>query len=402
MAHDRPSVVSLFSGAGGLDIGLEQAGWHTVSATDKWHDSMETLRRSQAAKIKIPGQRRTYLQGTRLVEKDAHDLVRGDLVPSSADSSWQPDLLAGGPPCQPWSSAGSQRGLSDPRGRLIARMLSLVGELEPRYVLFENVRGLVTARGGGGRPGEVLRSIQDDLYDRFGYVSRIATINAADYGAAQRRVRLILLATKKHKLPDFPRPTHDRFADGLPRWVTLGEVLAGAPQPQPDEIVRPTGERAESLRALAPGKGLRTGGRVMNNRPGGHWGYRQDSFLADLALPSRTIRAASTPDWVRLDGEPDLRRLTWRECAILQGFPVEWAFDGAIGSRFTQVGNAVQTNVARAVGATIAVALRAGERETVDAMPEWPQYLRDRVRYTESEQRVNGHLRVRLRENAVA
>lgn len=402
MARARPSVVSLFSGAGGLDVGLEQAGWATVVATDKWHDSMETLRKSQAAKIKIPGQRTTYLHGTRLVEKDAHELTRADLVPSGADSTWRPDLLAGGPPCQPWSSAGSQRGLDDPRGRLIGRMLNLVGELEPRYVLFENVRGLVTARGATRSPGEVLRSIQDDLFDRYGYVSRIATLNAADYGAAQRRVRLLLVATKDYTLPEFPVSTHNRSGDGAARWVALGDALARVPPPAADEVVRPTGERAESLRALAPGKGLRTGGRVMNNRPGGHWGYRQDSFLADLSLPSRTIRAASTPDWLRLEGESDLRRLTWRECAVLQGFPAEWVFDGTNTSRFTQIGNAVQTNVARAMGQTISEALATGEQGSTPAMPAWPQYLLDRVKYTESEQRVNGHLRVRIQESAVA
>ena len=86
-----------------------------------------------------------------------------------------------------WSSAGLQKGLGDPRGQLIAHYLRLIGELQPRFVIFENVRGLLTARGATGTPGEVLRSIQDDLYE-LGYSSRVATLNAADYGAAQRRV----------------------------------------------------------------------------------------------------------------------------------------------------------------------------------------------------------------------
>ena len=137
-------------------------------------------------------------------------------------------------------------------------------------------------------------------------------------------------------------------------------------------------------------------------RPGGHWGYRQDSFRADLSLPSRTIRAASTPDWIRLEGDSDLRRLTWRECAVLQGFPTQWQFEGTTTSRFTQIGNAVQTDVARAMGSAIREALSAGVQDVKPEMPPWPQYLLDRVKYTESEQRVNGTLRVRAQESAVA
>jgi len=282
-------------------------------------------------------------------------------------------------------------------------MLRLVGELEPKYVLLENVRGLVTARGENGRPGEVLESIQRDLLERYGYISQIATLNAADFGAAQRRVRLILVASRDYKLPSFPSPTHNRDgADGLRPWVTLRSILASSPPPDEADLVRPTGERAAALRELAPGKGLKTGGRVMNNRPGGHWGYRQDSFLADLDLPSRTIRAASTPDWVRTDNDDDLRRLTWRECATLQGFPREWAFAGGVGSRFMQIGNAVQTDVGAAIGRAIATALAEGRVAKQDALPPWPPYLRERVRYTESEHRVNGHLRSRRFDDAVA
>lgn len=393
----RREVVSLFSGAGGLDIGLERAGWKIVTATDFDGDCMETLRRSKAARIPVLGRRARHMTRTRLVESDVTTLSALSLKPRGADANWRPDLLVGGPPCQPWSSAGHQKGLEDPRGQMIAHMLRLVGELQPRFVLFENVRGLVTALGPNGKPGEVLKSIQDDLGD-MGYASQIATLNAADYGAAQRRVRLLLMATKEYRLPEFPGPTHDRHGNlGRKPWVTLGETLEALPAPDPEDVVRPSGIRAAELRELAPGTGLKTGGRVMNNRPSGHWGYRQDSFRADLNLPSRTIRAASTPDWIRLPGDDDLRRLTWRECAALQGFPESWQFSGTNASRFKLIGNAVQVDIAQAVGEALLDALHQGPAEEAPTTPPWPQELVKRVKYTASEHRVNGELRRRVR-----
>lgn len=389
-----PTAVSLFSGAGGLDVGLEKAGWHVGTATDIMPEAMATLRASAVAEIPIPGRSSAYLDGTNLLQADVQELVAGDFRPAGQSSRWTPDLLVGGPPCQPWSSAGHQKGLRDPRGQLIGHMLRLIGELRPKFVLFENVQGLVTARGETGTPGEVLVSIQSDLL-QMGYISRVATINSADYGAGQRRVRLLLIASRTRVLPRFPEPSHSRngLTDKRP-WRTLSEVLAELDEPDPSDIVLPSGARAPLLEQLSPGTGLKTGGKVMANRPGGHWGYRQDAFLADLELPSRTIRAASTPDWIRPPRGGAMRRLTWKECAALQGFPPEWQFAGSSSSRFLQIGNAVQVDVAEAVGRTLLKALKQRPSEP-DVMPPWPKDLERRVSYTIAEHKVNGHLRSR-------
>jgi len=388
-----PTVISLFSGAGGLDIGLEQAGWTITAATDVASHAMETLRRSKQAGIPVAGRRSTYMSKTNLIEADVTDLSASDFRPPKTKPDWRPDLLVGGPPCQPWSSAGLQRGLNDPRGQLISHYLRLIGELHPTFVIFENVRGLLTARGETGTPGEVLKSIQDDLWS-LGYASNVTTLNAADYGAAQRRVRVILVATNTHTLPSFPAPTHDREGKNqLPHWRSLGEALKALGAPDEADVVRPTGSRAAALRSLTPGTGLKTTGRVMANRPSGHWGYRQDAFLADLSLPSRTIRAAGTPDWVRIEGEQDLRRLTWRECAALQGFPEDWQFAGTKSQRFQQIGNAVQVDMAKAVGGEVLRALRLGEATQPPVTAAWSPVLLERVRYTIAEHNTNGHLR---------
>jgi len=389
-----PTVVSLFSGAGGLDIGLERAGWETVVATDIDPAAIRTLRASQAAKIRIPGAPgRAYLASARILEADVCDLKAADLRPTGAKPTWRPSLLAGGPPCQPWSSAGLQRGFGDSRGLLIRQMLRLADELRPRYVLMENVRGLLTAVGSTGKHGEAIQAIHAE-WRNLGYAVSWATINAANYGAAQRRVRLVMIATADHELPAFPPPTHDEHGrNGLKRWVSLGDLLSRLPNPDPSDIVEPSGARAKELLSLKPGTGIRTGGTVEHQRPGGHWGYRQDCFLADLSLPSRTIRAAGTPDWIRLG--KTMRRLTWAECAALQGFPSDWELSGQRDAKFRLIGNAVQTDVAEALGKSIMDGLMLGRCSTPPACPEWPEYFTRRIRGASADHRANAATRSR-------
>ena len=400
-AAQPASVVSLFSGAGGLDVGLERAGWETAIAVDYDADCAATLRASRDAELSVPGHSdTTYLSDTTVIHADIADVNAADLRPMGCSNDWRPALVVGGPPCQPWSSAGLQQGFSDPRGQLVEHFIRLVAELRPHFVLMENVRGLVTAVGPSGRPGEALQLIQSGL-EEVGYASTVTLLNAADYGAAQRRVRLFLVASSNHALPEFPEPTHRAFdemtlLDCREPWISLGDVLASVPGPDPQDVVRPKGERARQLSALRPGTGLRTSGRVESNRPGGHWGYRQDCFVADLSLPSRTIRAASTPDWIK-QADGNLRRLTWRECAALQGFPEGWQFAGTVASRFRQIGNAVQTTVAEAMGRVLLAALADGPSDEPPESPPWPAEFHRRVRYTVSEHRVNGEHRVRVR-----
>jgi DNA (cytosine-5)-methyltransferase 1 len=401
-----PSVVSLFAGAGGTDVGLERAGWRTVLATDIDSACVATLQAAKQAGIPVSNQEGvTYLREAELRLADVRDLSGDDLKPAGVPQGWCPDLLAGGPPCQPWSSAGLQKGLQDERGQLIDHFVRLAGELRPHFVLFENVRGLVTAIGRTGKPGEVLADIKKSFED-IGYATAFTTLNAADYGVSQRRVRLYMVATRDYGLPFFPEPTHARNEDLdlfsiRKSWVDLGSFIDDLPRPDPNEFIRPTESREAELSALRPGTGLRTAGRTENNRPGGHWGYRQDSFVADLSLPSRTIRAASTPDWIRL---PDAthRRLTWRECAALQGFPYEWPFQGALTSKFRQIGNAVQADMAEVLGRSILASLYGGRLRQKPRSTDLPEEFGRRIKYTTAEHRTNGSHRVRVRASVTS
>lgn len=394
MTPDSPlTCVSLFSGAGGLDVGLEQAGFHTVVATDYDADCVETLRANHSLRIPVNGSlQRAHLDGSAIIHADVADLTRADLAPPGATADWRPTLLAGGPPCQPFSSAGRQRGLEDPRGRLFEHFVRIASELQPDFILFENVRGLATARGVTGTPGEVLQAVKLS-FEQVGYRTRFALLNSADYGAPQRRVRLFMLAARTGPVPQFPVATHSRkpAAGQCEPWTTLGEFLSERPEPRLDEMVRPSAALADALRDVPSGSGLKSPGRAEPTRPGGHWGYKQGTFIAELGLPARTVTAASTQDWVRLPGQ-ELRRLTLSECAGLQGFPAPWTFAGNRASVFRQVGNAVPAVFGEVLGRCLS---KAEEVLVTEAEADLPASIRAAIAYTLRDDQRNGHVRPR-------
>lgn len=398
MDGELRSVVSLFTGAGGLDIGLEQAGLTTVCASDFEADCIATLAASKAARLRIPGTRgrRRYLQGTRLVHGAVEDLTAADLRPEDVASDWRPDLMAGGPPCQPFSSSGKGLALEDGRGRLFEHFVRLADELAPRLILFENVRGLVTARGPAGEPGEALGMVKAAFED-VGYATRFALLNAADYGSPQRRVRLFMLAARDAPLPNFPDPTHASGPElGARPWVTLAKFLRAMPAPDASEVVRPSLALAAQLASVPPGKGLRSAGLRETTRPGGHWGYKQGTFVADPALPARTVTAASTQDWIRLS-DGTLRRLTWREASGLQGFPKTWRFTGSTASRFRQIGNAVPVRLARVIGECIVESLEHQHEGVRPLSAPLPEAFEAAIAYTRRDERQNGASRRRAK-----
>jgi DNA (cytosine-5)-methyltransferase 1 len=398
MGSQTDTVVSLFTGAGGLDIGLEQAGFRTVSAVEADADCVASLRENQRAGLPT-GHGGHHLSGTNLVAADIETVEAKHLRPAGAPRGWVPDLLAGGPPCQPFSSSGKMLSVEDPRGRLFQHFVRLAEALRPKLILFENVRGLVTAKGPRGEPGEVLHLVKD-AFEGIGYATTVALLNAADYGVPQRRVRCFLMAARCTALPIFPEPTHAEtpgkgLFDGPLPWVTLGEFLASFPPPAEADLVRPTPALAAQLAQVPPGSGLKSPGAREATRPGGHWGYRQGTFIADLAQPARTVTASASQDWIRA-ADSSLRRLTLRECAALQGFPPGWRFVGPLASRFRQVGNAVPVPFGKVLGEALRAALRE-ETGTKPPSAPLPRELVAAIDYTRRENRRNGASRQQAR-----
>ena len=204
------NIVSLFSGAGGLDLGLIQSGQRVIWANDIDRDAVETYRRNIGYHVHLS------------------DISK---IPASEIPSC--DVVVGGFPCQGFSLANLQRGERDERNRLYLEFLRVVREKQPSYFLAENVRGILSL--GGGR---VIEQIETD-FAKAGYRVRKQLFNVADYGVPQTRYRVIIAGTR-NDLPsslnfEFPEPTHavPRNAGKLGKkpWVSIGEALVNVPDP---------------------------------------------------------------------------------------------------------------------------------------------------------------------------
>ena len=381
--------ISTFSGAGGLDLGLEQAGWDCLFATDYDDAAIATLERNRGYKL---GNGHKALIDTIIQKTDIRNLKGSRILSELGIGRGAVPLLVGGPPCQSWSSGGLQQGFADPRGRMVDEYLRLATEIDARWLLFENVRGLLTARGQDGTPGSALSYVRASLHER-GWLSKVALLNAADFGIPQRRVRLILVGYRSGDEPNFPSPTH--FAtpvdDQLP-WVTLSACLNRLSPPRDDEIIRPSGKMADELADLPAGTGAKSQGKKEATRPGGHWGYKQGAFIADMLKAARTVTASSQQDWIR-DPNLGLRRLSPRECAAIQTFPKDWIIVGNRQTQYRLIGNAVPPELGRALGLALAESyhkITGTFGATNAALDPLPAKLQSAIAYTIREDRRNG------------
>lgn len=381
--------VSLFSGGGGLDLGLERAGLDCKFATDHDRDSISTLLINRGHAL---GQGRKAFNDAVIALEDVRRLKGDHILSQIGSTRGEIPVLAGGPPCQSWSSGGKQLGYADPRGRLVEDYLRIAGEIDARWLIFENVRGLLTARGVDGRPGSALENMRSKLFER-GWQTHVELLNAADYGVPQRRVRLIVIGYRSGDVPLMPVPTYGQ-SGGQRRWKTLNSCLAELDPVMVDELIRPSGKMAADLVGLRPGNGAKSAGKAESTRPGGHWGYKQGAFVADKSLPARTVTASSQQDWI-IDDAHGLRRLSPRECAAIQTFPPEWRFVGNRGSQYRQIGNAVPPLLAQAIGSAMMSHAHADGKPVRQWQGPAPlaARLQSAIDYTAREERRNGHSR---------
>jgi DNA (cytosine-5)-methyltransferase 1 len=371
--------VSLFSGAGGLDIGLEMAGFEPFSMCEVEKVFCKTLAENQGWQH---NDGRIYFKNAKIINADIRELTHADFATGT-----ELDLLVGGPPCQAFSSSGKQLSVLDPRGALVSQFVRVVDALKPRMFLFENVRGLVTARDRFGEPGGVITELIHIL-EETGYSCRAGLLNSADYGAYQRRVRCFIIGSRNGTAPNFPEPQFQK-GTGLfhARWRSLKDFLDVFADEDVANHTYPSPTLNEQLIGIRDGSGVKSPGRAEATRPSGHWGYRQGTFIADLSLPARTVTGSGSQDWVRWNGK--LRRLTINEVKLLQCFPSDWVVCGTRAQQYKQVGNAVPSVFGVAIGGVIAEHLSCFP-STRPVRIELPKEFQGYIEYTKRD-----HLRNR-------
>ena len=386
--------VSLFTGAGGLDIGMEEAGFCPYFVTDYDSNCISTLQTNQSRRIKIGHREKKFLLEKADIRQEDICNLSGKTIRNRLGK--RIDCVYGGPPCQSFSSCGSMGSITDPRGVLIFEFCRFVEEARPRTFVLENVRGLITARCKGGKPGGVLKQLIG-RFESIGYGVNVVVINSADYGSFQRRVRCFIVGVDSGTPPICPEPTHSKnveiggllFEESRKKWNTLGDFLKSNTDKNKKNWVRPTSKLESLLEDIPEGSGLKSSGVVETTRPGGHWGYRQGTFIADLELPARTVTGSSSQDWIRLK-DNSLRRLTLNEVARLQGFPSLWEFSGPKASQFKQIGNAVPTCLGHVVGSMLVNYLSKYRPGKPTFSINLPKQISAAIEYTIKEEKRNG------------
>lgn len=333
----KPRVLSLFSGCGGMDFGVEAAGGHVIFSNDILVDACKTLE--------------NYFPGADIRTEDVSNILT---FPEA-------DIVVGGYPCQSFSMAGNRDPEKDERTNLYKQFLRAITVVRPKYFVAENVSGLKQLSSG------TFLKEQIDAYGQAGYVVNYQVLNAKDYGVPQSRKRLLIVGVRKdlNQVFNFPAPTHGKTTKSsgqLQTYASHGDAIKDLP-------LWPEGEFYE-----------------RPHDPEGHfsWYYMSRNRKAKWAEPAYTVVAnfrhitlhpaspVMTLTWSdlangwkqrwdfsdqyeHLEADPKrpklekARRLSWRECARIQTFSNDFEPVGDTASKFTQIGNAVPPKLAEAI-----------------------------------------------------
>jgi len=360
-------VISFFSGAMGLDIGLEQAGLRVKAGQDYDSACIATM----------------LANHHRVVSGDIRAIQPQDMLDAAGLAIGEAFLVCGGPPCQPFSTAGKRAGISDPRGSLFMDYIRMINDIRPRFFLMENVRGLLSAplkhiphaqRGSDPlseeeQPGSVLAVIIKE-FDRLGYKTVYGLLDAVNYGAPQFRERFVLIGSRDGEAIYLPFPTHFQFhQSNSSRWQTLREAIGDLENDQ-SECAAFGLERTRLLQYIPEGGNWHDlppdvieqamGGAYKSG--GGKVGfYRRLSY----AQPAPTLVTSPIQKASMLCHPAQNRPLSVREYARLQQFPDDWVFTGSTAAKYRQIGNAVPVGLGKALGqAIISVADESAEVKT--------------------------------------
>lgn len=332
-ANKQYSVVELFAGAGGLALGLELAGFHTLGLVEIDKYACQTLRKNRPE--------------WNVIEKDIIDVAEQGIKNFIETPNEEVDLLSGGYPCQAFSYAGKKMGLNDARGTMFYYFAKILEELMPKMFLAENVRGLVNH--DNGRTLATMLKVFSDI----GYKVQWKVLNALDYDVAQKRERIVMIGirndlVKQHNLKYyFPKP--------YGYVLTLRDILKDTPKSDgakyPEykkkvlDLVPPGGcwrDLPDDVAKEYMGKSYYSGGGRTGMARRLSW---DEPCLTLTCSPAQKQTERCHPE--------ETRPFTVREYARIQSFPDHWQFDCSTANAYKQIGNAVPINMAKAIGLSI-------------------------------------------------
>ncbi len=322
----HPTAISLFSGGGGLDIGFHQAGFRTLACIEIDEEACKTLEAN----------RDQYFPDATIINADVSKLSVDELMKKCNLSPGELDVLYGGPPCQSFSQIGKKDNLNDVRGRLLFTMVDYARILKPKSILIENVKALQSAPDLDGNRGGALRQLKKALED-LGYRVSSQIVNSADFGVAQLRQRIFIIATLGENF-SFPEQSHTPLS-----YRTVGDVISGLPKPVlkgkspnfPNHIdVTPAGDKRR-ISYVSEGKFLAKMENVPEEVKGRLTRKDTTKFLRlGRNKQSNTLRCGE----VFFHPIED-RYLTPREYMRLHGFPDDYVLDGPVRGRSGSVRN---------------------------------------------------------------
>lgn len=354
--------LSFFSGALGLDLGLKKAGITTLLTSEIDGACRKTIA-ANCPSIGIIGDCRNY-------DKESIFYMAG-LNPGD-----EVDLMAGGPPCQAFSTAGKRRGFEDQRGNVFLHYVQLILEIRPRFALIENVRGILSAPlehvpwsertavklADRNLPGGALAHILDMLR-HGGYGVTFNLYNAANFGSPQIRERVIFLCARNGEKLPYLTPTHSENGEfGLPLWRTLGSAISGMEESEQKYVKFPE-KRLKWYRILKAGQNWKNLPPDMQEEALGK-SYRaqggKTGFLRRLAWdrPSPTLVTSPAMPATDLAHPVKDRPLSVQEYKRIQEFPDDWQVCGSLAEQYKQIGNAVPVSLGFAAGRLIVSKIR--------------------------------------------
>lgn len=348
--------LSFFSGALGLDLGLEKSGFEPLLACESDKFCLETIKIN---KPNLP------------LITDIRNYTSDEIREHSNIGKENIDLVVGGPPCQAFSTAGKRKSFEDERGNVFIKYIDLATELKAKFIVIENVRGLLSAslkhrpinkRGKDfpplsqeEKPGSALKLIIDTLESK-GYGVSFNLYNSANYGSPQIRERVIIVASSDGKKLPYLLPTHsDDTKFDLPKWKTFREAVSGLSEIDNKECKKFPEKRLKYYRLLTSGQNWKNLPKELQREAMGksfNSGGGKTGFLRRLSWekPSPTVVTSPTMPATDLAHPEEDRPLSVAEYKRIQEFPDDWIFAGNLTEKYKQIGNAVPASIGLAIG----------------------------------------------------